>query len=271
MRKVILVALVTLLALALLAPAALAQTFTIRYRIYWSSSGPAQVQVISPPGQGISVEAPSRSGWGYGSYGSQVNELEEQLQALGYAPGPVDKFYSLQTEQAVKAFQADHRLLVTGRADAATLEALQQAYADQQEKADEPAAPAADLTADEELMLNLVNQERSRNGLAPLQVEPALVQTARKKAQDMIENNYFGHLSPTYGSPFEMMQEAGVKYRYAGENLAGAPSVAQAHQALMASPGHRANILNPQFTHIGIGIVDGGPYGQMFVQHFIGK
>lgn len=271
MRKVILAALVTLLTCTLLAPPALAQTFTIRYRIYWSGSGPAQVQVISPPGQSISVEAPSRSGWGYGSYGSQVNELEEQLQAVGYAPGPVDKFYSRQTEEAVKSFQADHRLPVTGRADPATLEALQQACAEQQEKAGKPAAPAADLTADEELMVDLVNAERSKNGLDPLQVEPALVQTARQKARDMIENNYFGHDSPTYGSPFEMMQEAGIKYRYAGENLAGALSAAQAHRALMASPGHRANILNPQFTHLGIGIVEGSPYGQMFVQHFIGK
>ena len=97
-----------------------------------------------------------------------------------------------------------------------------------------------------------------------------LVDISRKKSKDMIDKNYFGHTSPTYGSPFDALKNNGVSYRYAGENLAGAPTVERAHSGLMNSPGHRANILNPNFTHVGIGIVDGGPYGNLYTQTFIG-
>lgn len=125
------------------------------------------------------------------------------------------------------------------------------------------------LTADEQKMLNLINQERARAGLTALKVHPELVKLARLKSQDMINNRYFSHQSPVYGSPFDMMKSAGISYTRAGENLAGAPTVERAHTNLMNSPGHRANILNKDFTHIGIGIVDGGPYGKMFTQMFI--
>ncbi|MEW5919437.1 MAG: CAP domain-containing protein [Bacillota bacterium] len=134
-----------------------------------------------------------------------------------------------------------------------------------------PPPPAATvLTADEQQMWELVNAERTSRGLKALEVHPGLVKLARMKSQDMITNNYFAHQSPTYGSPFDMMRREGITYRYAGENLAGSPTVERAHTALMDSPGHRANILNPNFTHIGIGIVDGGRYGKMFTQMFIG-
>ncbi|NPV53571.1 MAG: hypothetical protein HPY71_08605 [Firmicutes bacterium] len=119
-------------------------------------------------------------------------------------------------------------------------------------------------------MLDLINQERSRAGLAPLQVDMRLVELARQKSADMIARNYFSHYSPTYGSPFDMLKRAGISYRAAGENIAGAPTVAQAHSALMSSEGHRANILNPSYNRVGIGIVNGGPYGKMFTQLFIG-
>jgi uncharacterized YkwD family protein len=126
------------------------------------------------------------------------------------------------------------------------------------------------LSADEQKMVELVNQERAKYGLAPLKVNMELVRVARLKAQDMVENNYFSHTSPTYGSPFEMMKQFGISYRTAGENLAGAPSVEVAHQSLMNSSGHRANILNPSFTQVGIGVVEGSAYGKIFVQMFIG-
>ena len=87
----------------------------------------------------------------------------------------------------------------------------------------------------------------------------------------MIDKNYFDHTSPTYGSPFQMMSKHGVTYNYAGENLAGAPSVDIAHTNLMNSPGHRANILSPNYNYVGIGVKDGGPYGKMFVQEFVGR
>ncbi|KUO52880.1 MAG: hypothetical protein APF76_14740 [Desulfitibacter sp. BRH_c19] len=125
------------------------------------------------------------------------------------------------------------------------------------------------LSVDEQKMLNLVNQERAKAGLAPLKVHSELVKLARLKSQDMISNKYFSHQSPRYGSPFDMMKSAGVSYTRAGENLAGAPTVESAHTNLMNSPGHRANILNKDFTHIGIGIIDGGQYGKMFTQMFI--
>ncbi|MDI6894651.1 MAG: CAP domain-containing protein [Bacillota bacterium] len=127
------------------------------------------------------------------------------------------------------------------------------------------------LTADEQRMVDLINMERSRVGLPALQVNPVLVKLARLKSEDMVAKGYFGHMSPTYGSPFAMMDRAGVKYRYAGENLAGAPTVEMAHRALMNSPGHRANILSPHFTHVGIGIARGGPYGYMYTQMFTGQ
>lgn len=128
----------------------------------------------------------------------------------------------------------------------------------------------APVTAMEMQLVNLVNQERAKNGLQPLTIEMRIVKTARMKSQDMIANKYFGHQSPTYGSPFDLMKSQGVTYKNAGENLAGAATVARAHTLLMNSSGHRANILNPKFTKIGIGILQGGPYGLMITQHFIG-
>jgi uncharacterized YkwD family protein len=131
-------------------------------------------------------------------------------------------------------------------------------------------APTPGLNADEQHILNAVNAERAKAGLGPLRIDMRLVATARQKSQDMITNRYFAHQSPVLGSPFDQMRRAGITYRIAGENIAGNSSAAGAMQAWMQSPGHRANILNPNFTHIGIGTVAGGPYGKMHTQHFIG-
>ncbi|WP_242826072.1 CAP domain-containing protein [Desulfurispora thermophila] len=130
--------------------------------------------------------------------------------------------------------------------------------------------PVAGLTADEQKMVDLVNAERAAQGLAPLKVNLELTRVARLKAKDMIDNNYFSHTSPTYGSPFDMMKQFGITYRTAGENLAGAPDVNTAHTNLMNSPGHRANILNANFKEVGIGVLEGSIYGKIFVQMFIG-
>lgn len=127
------------------------------------------------------------------------------------------------------------------------------------------------LTASEQQMVNLVNQARAQNSLPALQVDMEVTNVARIKAQDMIDNNYFSHNSPKYGSPFDMMKTFGINYVAAGENIAGNQSVTGAETALMNSPGHRANILNPDFTHIGIGIKSGGPYGNMISQMFVSK
>lgn len=111
------------------------------------------------------------------------------------------------------------------------------------------------IPAEEQWMVAKVNQERTSRGLNPLQVDPSLTELARKKSQDIVVNNYFAHQSPTYGSPSAMVTAAGIKYWMCGENLAKAGSVETAHQLLMDSSGHRANILNKDYTHIGIGIV----------------
>jgi len=129
----------------------------------------------------------------------------------------------------------------------------------------------ASLSDAEQQMLKLVNEARAQNNVPPLKIDTELSNVARTKSQDMIDNNYFSHNSPKYGSPFDMMKSFGIKYVQAGENIAGNQSVESAHNALMNSPGHRKNILNPEFTHIGIGIRKGGPYGNMFTQMFISK
>lgn len=139
----------------------------------------------------------------------------------------------------------------------------------------EPAPPTSGgtggMNGQEAQMFGLVNQERAKAGLRSFQVDSKLVELARKKSKDMIDRNYFGHTSPTYGSPFDMMRKAGVSYFYAGENLAANSTVAGAHQALMASSGHRANILNPNFNYIGIGILSSSTYPVLVTQLFVGR
>lgn len=121
----------------------------------------------------------------------------------------------------------------------------------------------------ESQMLALLNEERVAVGLAPLAIDPRLVPVARAHAEEMFRLRYFGHESPRTGSPFDRLQRAGIRYSRAGENLAYAQSVAVAHRGLMASQGHRENILRPEFTRIGIGVISAGPYGRMFTQLFL--
>jgi len=127
----------------------------------------------------------------------------------------------------------------------------------------------ASITAQEQQMVDLVNKERINRGLKPLTIDMRLVTAARMKSMDMIENNYFGHQSPVYGSPFDLLKSQGITYKTAGENIAGNSSVTRAHTGLMNSSGHRANILNANYTKIGIGIIKSGPYGMMITQLFI--
>lgn len=122
-----------------------------------------------------------------------------------------------------------------------------------------------------EAVLNLVNQERSKAGLKPLKMSEELRSIANLKAKDMAENNYFDHNSPTYGSPFQMLQDFGVHYSAAGENIAaGQRSPEEVMNAWMNSSGHRANILNKNFDTLGIGYYEGGKYSTYWVQTFTG-
>lgn len=117
-------------------------------------------------------------------------------------------------------------------------------------------------------MLQLINKERQKQGLRPLQADPEMLQVARAHSQDMFAKGYFAHDNLEGKDPFDRMKAANVRFVAAGENLALAQTVEIAHFNLMNSPGHRANILNPSFGRVGIGILDGGFYGLMISQEF---
>ena len=127
------------------------------------------------------------------------------------------------------------------------------------------------LTADELETFNLINKQRANNGLSALKVDTELQRVARIKAQDMVDNNYFDHTSPTYGTPFNMMKNFGITYKTAGENIAGNSSNSAAVTAWMNSSGHRANILNSSYNYTGLAVVSSPRYGKIYVQMFIGK
>ena len=117
---------------------------------------------------------------------------------------------------------------------------------------------AGNLTQQERTAAELVNRMRRQNGLEPLYIDADLSAKARIKSLDMKSNRYFSHNSPTYGSPFQMMRQLGIRYTSAGENIAmGYTSAEAVVRAWMASDSHRANILSDRYTTIGIGYVDG--------------
>ncbi len=127
------------------------------------------------------------------------------------------------------------------------------------------------MNSDEQEVFNLINKQRTNNGLQALKVDSELQRVARIKAEDMVTNNYFSHNSPTYGSPFDMLKSFKISYKTAGENIAANSSNSGAVNAWMNSSGHKANILNSNFNYTGIGIVNSSKYGKIFVQMFIGK
>ena len=117
-------------------------------------------------------------------------------------------------------------------------------------------------------MLGMVNSERLAQGLQPLQADPEMTEVARAHSRDMFARSYFSHINPEGQEPFDRMRQAKVRYLTAGENLALAQTLASAHQGLMNSPGHRANILRAQYGRVGIGVLDGGRHGLMITQNF---
>lgn len=123
------------------------------------------------------------------------------------------------------------------------------------------------VTAYEAEVVRLVNEIRQQNGLRPLTAYWELSRVARYKSQDMVDNRYFSHTSPTYGTPFQMIKAFGISYRTAGENIAYGYATPQAVvDGWMNSSGHRANILNASYTQIGVGYVARGNYWtQMFI------
>jgi uncharacterized protein YkwD len=125
--------------------------------------------------------------------------------------------------------------------------------------------PRPDLEA---RMLELVNAERAKQGLKPLAADPEMAEVARAHSRDMFARGYFSHVSPDGGQLSERIRQRELRYLLAGENLALAPTLPMAHQGLMNSPGHRANILRPHFGRLGIGVLDGGAHGLMVTQNF---
>jgi uncharacterized YkwD family protein len=112
-----------------------------------------------------------------------------------------------------------------------------------------------DISSEENKVLELVNRERGKKGLQMLKGNSELTRVARKKCQDMINKNYFAHQSPTYGSPFQMMEAEGIRFSAAGENIAkGQRTAEEVMSAWMNSPGHRSNIMSPVYTELGVGM-----------------
>ena len=128
----------------------------------------------------------------------------------------------------------------------------------------------ASLASIEAQVVKLVNTERASRGLQLLTTATNVSKAARMKAQDMVNKNYFSHTSPTYGSPFNMMENMGISFSAAGENIAeGQKSAQEVMTAWMNSPGHRANILNPSYTVIGVGAAKTAGGTLSWVQEFI--
>jgi len=132
--------------------------------------------------------------------------------------------------------------------------------------------PRKDLKVDTEseaLMVALVNEERQKRGLSALEIDTTLTDIAHAYAIDMMEHGFFSHTSAIDGSsPGDRAEKGKAVFSILGENLAYAPDVYIAHQGLMNSEGHKINILSSEYGRVGIGVIDGGVYGKMFVQEF---
>lgn len=132
-------------------------------------------------------------------------------------------------------------------------------------------AEVGELTVDEkseEKMLTDLNKERVSRGFKALTHEASFSEIARDYARDMWIRGYFSHYSPEGKNVADRFSEAGIKYKVVGENLAYAPTEETAHTGLMNSEGHKANILSSDYSKVGVGVIDNGIYGKIFVQVF---
>lgn len=126
-------------------------------------------------------------------------------------------------------------------------------------------------TAQEEEILNLINNARAKKGLPKLKLAKRLTEVARLKSSDMVKNNYFGHDSKVYGSPFKMLQDFGIDYKTAGENIAGNASLNDAFNSWINSSTHSQNIYSNSYNYVGIGVSKSSTYGYIITAVFIGK
>ena len=201
----------------------------------------------------------------YSNYSAIYNQLIAQLSKAGISQQTVQ-----QVKQPAKAKQATAAIPAKPAAAPAKPAAAPTKPATAPTKPAAAAPTSANVGAYEQQVVDLVNKERAAAGLPALKTNAKLAGVAEKKAEDLRDNNYFDHQSPTYGSPFDMMKQFGITYSAAGENIAkGQKTPSDVMNGWMNSPGHRANILNANFTEIGVGFVTDSNGTTYWVQHFI--
>lgn len=152
----------------------------------------------------------------------------------------------------------------------ATFQSTRVEETQKRERIQEMVVQVVELSQEEQEVLDLINQYRKQNGLEALKPLAKLQQTAKLKATDLVENEYFSHHSKQLGTPFEMLKANQVSYDIAGENLAGNITPEKAVESWIASKTHRENILEERFNYTGACVIESPVYGKVFVQLFIG-
>lgn len=234
-----------------------------RKKVILTVAAAAALAVASPMGEKASAAENTTTVQQkvYVYQGSNLNELNSYLQK--YFTNLGIKFSTNTTTQTQQPTQP------TTRTQQPSQTATQTPAQQPATTAEQTQTTSSSLSAYEQKVVELTNQERAKNGLAALKVDAALSKVAREKSLDMNKNGYFSHTSPTYGSPFDMMKQFGISYQYAGENIAmGQSTPEEVVQAWMNSEGHRKNILSANFNYIGVSYVEEGNY---WTQMFIGK
>lgn len=224
----------------------------VQYKVYYSING-QQVNISQDKVQNLVNNVLNK----YKVNGNNVN-VEQKEQA---------KQVEVKQPKKVEQPKQQPKKIEQPQAQAPAKQPVQEQPKQEQPKQTENQNAA--LSQFEQEVVELTNQERAKAGLGALQIDTELSKVAREKSRDMATNGYFDHNSPTYGSPFDMMKNFGITYRTAGENIAaGQRTPQEVVTAWMNSEGHRANILNGEFTHIGVGYVENGNH---WTQQFIGK
>jgi uncharacterized YkwD family protein len=199
-----------------------------------------------------------------------VDELLKKFNAQGQSAQAAAPQQETQAPEQAEAASQEQAQAPEQSEEAKAPEQTQQNTKAQQSENTDKAEQTKDASQFEQKVVDLVNQEREKQGLKPLTLNKKLSDVARTKSKDMMDKGYFDHNSPTYGSPFDMMKQFGIEYTTAGENIAkGQQSPEDVMNAWMNSDGHRKNILNPDFTEIGVGYVKGDT--TYWTQQFIGK
>ncbi|MGG0453741.1 CAP domain-containing protein [Priestia megaterium] len=199
-----------------------------------------------------------------------VDELLKKFNAQGQSAQAAAPQQETQAPEQAEAAPQEQAQAPEQSEQAQAPEQTQQNTKAQQSENTDKAEQTKDASQFEQKVVDLVNQEREKQGLKSLTLNKKLSDVARTKSKDMMDKGYFDHNSPTYGSPFDMMKQFGIEYTTAGENIAkGQQSPEDVMNAWMNSDGHRKNILNPDFTEIGVGYVKGDT--TYWTQQFIGK